>query len=103
MGRQATRLPEQLPQSAPVTVLSNCSLKSTESPTVANVKICPASIPGSAVAASVTPTNTVNVDHIIELIVQRIDRRSSRGLREDDVPPRYPECRSVMNSPLCGS
>lgn len=97
VGRPVTA---QIPVSAPVTTVSTSPPSSTESPTVANVEAPSGhaqmeSTAGSSTAAPppvVPVAPTVSVDHIIELIAQRIDRGPPRAPNDDDeAPPRYPE------------
>ncbi|KAH9935603.1 uncharacterized protein B0H18DRAFT_976475 [Fomitopsis serialis] len=90
----------QIPVSAPVTVVSTSPPSSSIGPpTVATSETGAPPLPETGLVAGVASTPgpsaahppAVSVDHIIELIAQRIDRRSSRGPYEGDAPPRYPE------------
>ncbi|EPT04929.1 hypothetical protein FOMPIDRAFT_1027623 [Fomitopsis schrenkii] len=89
----------QVPVSAPATVLSASPPSSTEPPTVSNVETAtaPAQMDSAASNSASAPppivpvAPTVDVDRIIELIAQRIDRGPPRDTYDDDAPPCYPE------------
>ncbi|KAI0733076.1 hypothetical protein C8Q72DRAFT_881544 [Fomitopsis betulina] len=86
----------QVPVSAPATVLSMDPPSSSEPPTVANVETSTALAqvastqlnPASGPPPVVPVAPTFSVDHIIELIAQRIDRGPPREAHDDDAPPR---------------
>ena len=99
-GAPAGPATARIPVSAPATAISTSPPSSMEPPTVASVESSSgpaqmesmASSSTAAVQPVVPVAPTVSVDHIIELIAQRIDRGPPRALAdEDDAPPRYPE------------